>query len=56
MNIFILDINPVLAAQYRGDDVVEAYRRYYAGEKAGFARWTNRNIPQWFIDLQGAIA
>ena len=38
--------------QYRGDNVVEAYRRYYVGEKAGFARWTNRNIPEWFIDLQ----
>lgn len=37
--------------QYRGDDAVKAYRRYYVSEKAKFARWTNRNIPQWFIDM-----
>lgn len=36
--------------QYRGDDAVTAYRRYYVSEKAGFARWTNRTTPQWFID------
>ena len=29
-------------------DAVSAYRKYYNGEKTGFAKWTNRNQPQWF--------
>ncbi len=31
-------------------DSVEAYRRYYIGEKARFARWTNREVPSWFLE------
>lgn len=26
---------------------VEAYRRFYLGEKMGFARWTKREVPWW---------
>lgn len=33
---------------FRGPDTVEAYRAYYRGPKAGFARWTNRPVPAWF--------
>lgn len=29
-------------------DAVSAYRAYYNGEKARFAKWTNREIPSWF--------
>ncbi|ADT88303.1 hypothetical protein J0676_20120 [Vibrio sp. Vb2880] len=28
-------------------DAVHAYRRFYAGEKMGFARWTKRELPAW---------
>lgn len=28
-------------------DPVKAYRRFYAGEKLGFARWTRRKRPAW---------
>ena len=28
-------------------DPVSAYRQFYLGEKMGFARWTNRNVPEW---------
>jgi hypothetical protein len=28
-------------------DAVEAYRKFYIGEKLGFARWTRRNRPRW---------
>lgn len=28
-------------------DPVTAYRRYYIGEKLGFARWTGREVPCW---------
>lgn len=29
-------------------DAVNAYRQFYLGEKAGFARWTRRNPPHWW--------
>jgi len=40
--------------QYKSQDAVEAYRNYYLGEKAGFAKWTNREIPEWFTLTQCA--
>jgi hypothetical protein len=33
---------------YRGDDAVESYRRYYLGEKAPICTWKRRRIPAWF--------
>lgn len=33
---------------YRGDDAVAAYRRYYLGEKAPICAWTRRRVPRWF--------
>lgn len=33
---------------YRGRDAVEAYRRYYRGDKAGFATWRHRQPPAWW--------
>ena len=30
------------------ESVVEAYRAYYRKYKAGFAKWTNRETPEWF--------
>ena len=29
-------------------DSVLAYRNYYLGDKARFAKWTNRNTPDWW--------
>lgn len=29
-------------------DAINAYQNYYIKEKAKFAKWTNRNIPEWF--------
>jgi hypothetical protein len=37
------------------DDTVSAYRAYYRGEKAHFAKWTNRSEPAWF-DMYGEVA
>ena len=34
--------------QYKCIDPVRSYRNYYNGEKSGFAKWTNREIPKWF--------
>ena len=30
-------------------NVVQSYRNYYMGEKAGFANWKNREVPSWFL-------
>lgn len=34
--------------EYRGDDPVIAYRKYYIGKKSRFATWTKRESPEWF--------
>lgn len=31
------------------DDTVLAYRNFYRGDKAKFAKWTKRAPPEWFI-------
>jgi hypothetical protein len=30
-------------------NAVKAYRQFYVGEKMKFARWTNRNVPEWAL-------
>jgi len=35
----------------KANDVTSAYRRYYVKHKAGFAKWTKRNVPEWFLPL-----
>ena len=32
------------------EDTVEAYRNYYRVYKRRFARWTRRNVPDWFTE------
>lgn len=33
----------------RDEDPVQAYRKYYNVHKQHLAKWTNRNMPDWFI-------
>jgi hypothetical protein len=42
---------PALAMpdEYKADDAVTSYQNLYVGSKSRFARWTNRQPPQWFI-------
>ena len=35
--------------EYKDPDPVQAYRAYYMGEKAGFAKWNKRNTPEWYL-------
>ena len=35
------------------NDPVLAYRNFYRGDKAKFAKWTKRAPPEWFIAPQG---
>lgn len=34
--------------QYKCDDVTEAYRAFYIGEKASFAKWARHRPPFWW--------
>jgi hypothetical protein len=34
--------------EYKVTDVIESYRNYYNGAKKDFAKWKNRDIPEWF--------
>ena len=45
-NIFV---DPPLAMleQYKTDNYIESYRRYYIGEKLKFSKWTKRQKPKW---------
>ena len=37
--------------QYKGENAVKAYRRYYLGEKVSFATWkAPAKPPQWWIE------
>ena len=35
--------------KYKNDDAVIAYRNYYKGEKARFAKWKHDNAPDWWV-------
>jgi hypothetical protein len=35
-------------------DAVSAYRRFYLGEKMGFAKWSRRRVPAWVQRGQAA--
>jgi len=35
--------------EYKNEDAVEAYRNFYVGTKARFARWTESPVPDWFV-------
>ena len=32
------------------DNPVDGYRNYYITHKAGFAKWTSRDVPEWFVN------
>lgn len=39
----------------RPNDVVLAYKLYYAYYKCGFAKWKAGNTPQWYLDMRELI-
>lgn len=38
-----------MPVEYKSDDAVESYRNYYMSKKE-FCNWTNREIPEWFLE------
>lgn len=47
-NIEWTDPSLAMPDQYKGEDHVESYRKFYVAEKSKFASWKNREAPQWF--------
>lgn len=45
----VLAENPLPGRKY---DVLKSYRKYYIIEKASFAKWKNRPVPNWFAECQ----
>ncbi len=37
--------------EYKTDDVVTAYRNYYKGAKAHFAKWKYTTPPTWWLEV-----
>jgi hypothetical protein len=51
VNIEYTHFSQVLQAmpdKYKDTDSVVAYRRYYIHDKKDFAKWTKRDVPEWF--------
>ncbi len=41
----------VMPEEYRVEgDAVQAYRRFYLGDKSRFAKWTRRRPPEWYTE------
>lgn len=45
----VLNMPQAMPEEYKDINVVSAYRNYYKGEKAGFAKYTNRETPEWLL-------
>jgi len=42
---------PAMPDEYKvAGDPVTSYRNYYLGDKVKMSRWTNREMPLWFVD------
>lgn len=41
--------NPIAGRKY---DVLASYKNYYIKDKARFAKWKNRAVPNWFTQTQ----
>jgi len=37
---------------YKDQDSIVAYRKYYVGEKSGFSVWSKRRVPYWFTTMK----
>jgi hypothetical protein len=50
--IGLTEFAQAMPEKYKDPDPVKAYRAYYIGEKKNFAKWTKREIPDWFKNGQ----
>lgn len=49
-NVQMTPFAQAMPDQYKCDKECEAYRNYFIGEKTRMAKWTNRNIPEWYAN------
>jgi hypothetical protein len=56
-DVGLTEFAQAMPAAYKAPgDPVRAYRQFYIAEKAGFATWTRRPVPDWFaagLDRRG---
>lgn len=59
LNLPEIGLTPFVQAmpeEYKQSDCVQAYRNYYIGEKASFAKWSRgRKIPDWWENKKNEI-
>lgn len=48
-NVGLTEFAICMPDQYKTEDAVESYRKYYIGEKAHIAFWKKRSAPDWFV-------
>jgi hypothetical protein len=46
VDLKVMAENPLPGRKY---DSLKSYHKYYIVEKVRFAKWKNRNVPEWFI-------
>lgn len=47
VDLKVMAENPIPGRKY---DSLKSYHKYYIQEKVRFAKWKNRNIPEWFAN------
>mgnify|MGYP001374099136 FL=1 len=56
-NIPRIGLTPFVQAmpeELKGEDSVEAYRRFYHKDKATFAEWKFRGKPEWWLEEEAS--
>lgn len=46
---WLCDPTPAMPDIYKTKNSLESYHNYYKGDKRSFAKWKNREKPNWFI-------
>lgn len=46
---WLSDPIPAMPDEYKTNNAIESYRKYYNGAKQHIAEWKKREIPSWFI-------
>lgn len=44
----LTDFKKCMPDEYKTEDIVSSYRNYYLGSKRHLAKWTKRDIPDWW--------
>ena len=53
VDLKVMAENPVPGRKY---DSLKSYHKYYIQEKVRFAKWKNRNIPEWFANASLSVS